>query len=129
MFATHSPSGFRRPVLRRGWSRRWKPHDFNALGELITFDVTHGDTEERWFTRGLSRDGLLLAISHTYPVSGPGSAKVPLISARNANHRERDQHQNLPQWAKPISHSDPDEMPAEIDSRDPLNTFCGRDGG
>jgi len=64
---------------------------------LTTFDVTHSDTEERWFTLGQSRDGLLLAISHTYQVGGPARAKVRLISARNATRRERDQYQNLPQ--------------------------------
>ena len=33
---------------------------------------------------------------------------------RTVRFRERDQHQNLPQKAKPMNHSDPD-MPAEID--------------
>ncbi len=64
---------------------------------VLCVDVTHSDTEDRWFTLGLSRDGLLLAISHTYQVSGPASARVRLISARNATRRERDQYQNLPQ--------------------------------
>ncbi len=64
---------------------------------LTIFDAAHSETEERWFTLGLTRDGLLLAISHTYQVSGPASAKVRLISARIATRRERDQYQNLPQ--------------------------------
>lgn len=64
---------------------------------LTVFDVVHSDTEERWFTLGLSRDGLLLAIAHTYQVTGPASANVRLISARTATRRERDQYQNLPQ--------------------------------
>ena len=64
---------------------------------LSTFDAAHSDTEERWFTLGLSRDDLLLVIAHTYHVSGPASAKVRLISARTATRRERDQYQNLPQ--------------------------------
>ncbi|MBI5907734.1 MAG: BrnT family toxin, partial [Burkholderiales bacterium] len=33
---------------------------------LTVFDAAHSQTEERWFTLGMSSDGKLLAVSHTY---------------------------------------------------------------
>ncbi|MFT3789479.1 MAG: BrnT family toxin [Rudaea sp.] len=59
---------------------------------LTVFDETHSEDEERWFTLGLANDGALLAVSHTYRVTGPDSAQVRVISARTATRRERDQY-------------------------------------
>ena len=33
---------------------------------LTVFDARHSEFEERWFTLGLSSEGKLLAVSHTY---------------------------------------------------------------
>lgn len=63
---------------------------------ITVFDAAHSDDEERWFTLGLSRQGALLAVAHTYQVTGPASAQARLISARPATRRERDQYQNQP---------------------------------
>ena len=61
---------------------------------LTVFDATHSQTEERWFTLGMSGDGKLLALSHTYEHTGPAQVRLRIISAREATRRERQQFEN-----------------------------------
>lgn len=68
-------------------------HDALAL---TVFDAAHSAFEERWFTLGLSSEGKLLAVSHTYAATGAASAQVRMISARNATRQERRQYENEP---------------------------------
>jgi uncharacterized protein len=63
---------------------------------LTVFDAAHSDFEERWFTLGMASDGKLLALSHTYTATGPASARVRMISAREATRNERRQYENEP---------------------------------
>ena len=63
---------------------------------LTVFDATHSQDEERWFTLGMSSEGKLLAVSHTYQHTGPIHVKVRIISAREATRRERQQYENEP---------------------------------
>lgn len=63
---------------------------------LTVFDEAHSDHEERWFTLGASSGGKLLAVSHTYSATGPASAQVRIISAREPTRSERHQYQNAP---------------------------------
>ncbi len=56
---------------------------------LTVFDSAHSQSEERWFTLGVDAGGALLAVAHTYQVTGAASARVRLISARAATPRER----------------------------------------
>lgn len=63
---------------------------------LTVFDAAHSASEERWFTLGLSSDGKLLAVSHTYQHTGPIHVSVRIISAREATRRERQQYENEP---------------------------------
>ena len=63
---------------------------------LTVFDAEHSQSEERWFTLGLSSQGRLLAVAHTYTVTGTDSARVRIISAREATRSERQQYQNEP---------------------------------
>lgn len=63
---------------------------------LAVFDEAHSDDEERWFTLGRSRHGTLLAVAHTYQVTGPNTARVRIISARPATRREREMYQHEP---------------------------------
>lgn len=63
---------------------------------LTVFDADHSDWEDRWFTLGLSEDGRLLAVSHTYASLGPTRFRVQIISAREATRRERMQYENEP---------------------------------
>lgn len=61
---------------------------------LTVFDEAHSQDEERWFTLGRTRQGSLLAVAHTYQVTGPNAARVRIISARPATRRERDQYEH-----------------------------------
>lgn len=63
---------------------------------LTIFDTGHSEFEERWFTLGMSNEGHLLAVSHTYTATGPVSASVRIISAREATRNERRQYENEP---------------------------------
>lgn len=63
---------------------------------LTVFDANHSQDEERWFTLGLSSGGKLLAVAHTYQTTGPNSARVRLISAREATRQERQLYENEP---------------------------------
>ncbi len=56
---------------------------------LTVFDRAHSESEERWFTPGLDAGGKLLAVAHTYQTTGSNSARVRLISAREATKREQ----------------------------------------
>lgn len=61
---------------------------------LTVFDIEHSEFEERWLTLGVSSDGRLLAISHTWVPEGPEGARVRIISAREATRRERRQYED-----------------------------------
>jgi len=61
---------------------------------LTVFDAEHSEFEERFFTLGLSSEGRLLAVSHTYTITGPHRAQVRIISARAATRNERRQYEN-----------------------------------
>jgi uncharacterized DUF497 family protein len=63
---------------------------------LTVFDDAHSEFEERWFTLGQSSEGRLLAVSHTYTATGPASAQVRIISAREATRAERRQSEDEP---------------------------------
>ena len=63
---------------------------------LTVFDAAHSEFEERWFTLGMSSGGKLLAVSHTYTATGASSARVRMISAREATRNERRQYENEP---------------------------------
>jgi uncharacterized protein len=64
---------------------------------LTVFDAEHSEFDERWFTLGLSSEGKLLAVSHTYTATGADSARVRIISARDATRNERRQYEHEPQ--------------------------------
>lgn len=61
---------------------------------LTVFDAEHSEFEERWFTLGLSSEGKLLAVSHTFTATGPHRAQARIISAREATRNERRQYEN-----------------------------------
>ncbi len=63
---------------------------------LTVFDAAHSETEERWFTLGQTSEGRLLAVAHTYQMLDADTARIRLISARDATRRERQQYENEP---------------------------------
>jgi hypothetical protein len=63
---------------------------------LTVFDAEHSEFEERWFTLGVTSSGKLLAVSHTYTATSADSARVRIISAREATRAERRQYEDEP---------------------------------
>ena len=63
---------------------------------LTVFDSAHSQSEERWFTLGIDARGTLLAVAHTYQITGPASARVRIISTREATKRERRFYEDEP---------------------------------
>jgi len=59
---------------------------------ITVFDEAHSQTEERWFTLGMSSEGKLLAVSHTYQIAEPGNTRVRIISAREAARSEANEY-------------------------------------
>jgi uncharacterized protein len=63
---------------------------------LTVYDETNSNNEERWFTLGCDASGKLLAVAHTYEITGLTNARIRLISARKATRHERHNYENEP---------------------------------
>ena len=60
---------------------------------LTVFDAAHSETEERWFTLGVSSDRKLLAVAHTYRTIKPNHVQVHIyFGARSNAPRARTVH-------------------------------------
>lgn len=61
---------------------------------LLTFaDLEHSEMEERWFSVGIARNGVLLAVAYLWSEADPAAIKIRLISARGATQVERQQYE------------------------------------
>jgi len=69
---------------------------FNDPLALTVFDEAHSQSEERWFTLGMTSDGRLLAAAHTFEQTTPTQARIRIVSAREATRRERNDYQETP---------------------------------
>lgn len=56
-------------------------------------DDEHSETEERWITMGLDKNGILLTISHTFEKTNASVVIIRLISARKATKTETEQYE------------------------------------
>jgi len=63
---------------------------------LTVYDESNSQYEERWFTLGFDASGKLLAVAHTYEITGSTNARIRIISAREATRRERRAYENKP---------------------------------
>jgi uncharacterized DUF497 family protein len=63
---------------------------------LTVYDEANSQNEDRWFTLGYDASGKLLAVAHTYEVTGPTNVRMRIISAREATKRERSCYENEP---------------------------------
>ncbi len=63
---------------------------------LTVYDEPNSHDEERWFTLGFDATGKLLAVAHTYEITGSTNARIRIISARKASRRERNDYENEP---------------------------------
>ena len=62
----------------------------------IEHDEANSQREDRWFTLGYDASGRLLALAHTYEISGHGNVQVRIVSARKATRRERHSYEEEP---------------------------------
>jgi uncharacterized DUF497 family protein len=60
---------------------------------MTVFDTEHSQDEERWISVGLSSEGALLLLVHTFTATGPSTALVRIISDRAATRNERRQYE------------------------------------
>ena len=51
-------------------------------------DSDHGETEERWITMGISENGRLLVVVHTFRKQSEDVVTIRIISTRKASNRE-----------------------------------------
>ena len=63
---------------------------------LTVYDESHSQSEERWFTIGHDAGSMLLVVAHTYKEIVPASARVRIISARQATKREQHFYEDEP---------------------------------
>jgi uncharacterized protein len=63
---------------------------------LTVYDEPNSQDEERWFTLGFDAAGKLLAVAHTYEITGSTNARIRIISARKATRREQNDYENEP---------------------------------
>jgi uncharacterized DUF497 family protein len=63
---------------------------------LTVYDEANSQSEDRWFTLGYDASGRLLAVAHTYDVTGQTAVRVRIISARNATKREQRSYEDEP---------------------------------
>ena len=63
---------------------------------LTVYDEANSQNEDRWFTLGYDSSGKLLAVAHSYEVTGPTSVRIRSISARKATRRERRSYEDEP---------------------------------
>ena len=52
-------------------------------------DVDHSETEERWFSVGMARNGVVLSVAYLWSEADAEMIKIRLISARKATQAER----------------------------------------
>lgn len=60
---------------------------------MTRLDYEHDEDEERWVSLGRGSSGKLLLVVHTFMSTGPNTALVRLISAREPTRREREQYE------------------------------------
>lgn len=60
---------------------------------LTVADLEHSESEERWFSVGVSAIGVLLSVAYLWSDVDPGMIKIRIISARKATPAERSQYE------------------------------------
>lgn len=59
---------------------------------LTIFDPDHGETEDRWLTIGISNNGKLLVVCHTYRQLDSNTIAIRIVSSRKATKSESQQY-------------------------------------
>jgi len=61
---------------------------FRDQNALTIFDPDHGQAEDRWLTIGISNNGRLLVVCHTYQRFDRSTVVIRIISGRKATKTE-----------------------------------------
>lgn len=67
---------------------------FEDPNAITIFDNDHSDVEDRWITLGISKNGQLFVVIHTYQIR-ENDAYVRLISDRKATQKENLRYRGL----------------------------------
>ena len=59
---------------------------------LSIYDAEHSGKEDRWLTLGLSANGGVIVVHHTFKKVSPSTTLVRIISSRRATKSERRQY-------------------------------------
>ena len=59
---------------------------------ISIYDMEHSENEDRWITLGLSREGGLVVVCHTFEWIDPSTARIRIFSCRKATRRESQQY-------------------------------------
>ena len=62
---------------------------FKDPDALSVYDLDHSNQEERWLTVGLSSNGSLLVVNHTFIKTNENATLIRIISSRKATKAER----------------------------------------
>ena len=63
-------------------------HVFRDPRAISVFDEAHSKTEDRWVTIGLSANGGILVVHHTFRESCSSDIRIRMFSCRKASKRE-----------------------------------------
>jgi len=55
---------------------------------LTIYDTEHSESEQRWITMGISKNGRLLIVCHTFNYVSQNSVIIRILSSRKANRHE-----------------------------------------
>lgn len=61
---------------------------FRDSKALSIFDPDHSETEDRWITMGISGNGKLLIVIHTFREESEDAVTIRIISSRKATKQE-----------------------------------------
>jgi uncharacterized DUF497 family protein len=59
---------------------------------LTIYDPDHSEDEERWITMGISKNGRLLIVCHTFNDTNRETVTVRIFSSRKANKQETQEY-------------------------------------
>ena len=66
---------------------------FMDRNAVTIYDSEHSDVDDRWITMGISRNGNILTIVHTYKEIDDSNANIRIISARKSTKNEMKHYQ------------------------------------
>jgi len=61
---------------------------FNDPMAISIYDPDHSNAEDRWITMGLSRNGRVLVVCHTFRQENVKTVNIRIFSSRRANKKE-----------------------------------------